>query len=367
MYEDRTQQNILQELLEIVPTDANKQEGSLIYASLSAAATKLEEAYMELGIRYENCFEDTCDREHLIRKGRGRGIEPYPATYPVYKGEFNCPMNIGDRFSLDMYNFTIIEKITDLEYRLKCETPGTEANNCFGELEALTYNKDFEYGRLTELLIPAKDEQSTEDFRKEYYATVASQEFAGNIPAYISKIGKMDGVGYCKPIACKYGAGTVGCVIIDNQYRQPTSELIQDLQNKIDPETDVNNIGKQYGLPEMESYKGKGYGWAPFNHTVIVAGVKNIPINVNMSIQLKEGYAAEKVKPNIEKSIDKYFLDLSESWKDIPNITVRKSYIEAAVLGIDGVLDIISTTINSESTITLNYDEIPIRGEIIIE
>ena len=75
MFEDRTYENILQEMLSEIPNDLNKSEGSLIYTACSKQALKLEEVYINMSDIYENMLPDTQDIEHLIRYAKERGIE----------------------------------------------------------------------------------------------------------------------------------------------------------------------------------------------------------------------------------------------------------------------------------------------------
>lgn len=359
MYEDRTQQNILRELLESTPSDCNKQEGTLIYAPLAAEAEKIEDIYIEIATNYDNCMADTADREHLIRRAKERGLTPKQATSALYRAEFNCSIRVGERFWQGKYHFKVTEKIADKEYKIQCEETGIATNNLFGKIEPVEYIEEFETGSIIELLIPAEDEQSTEDFREEYFSSVSSPNFSGNISFYVKEVGKIDGVGYCKPIPLTTPFQMIECVIIDSEWKEPTNELVQKVQNIVDPETDINNIGKEYGLPELSNYKGLGYGIAPIFHNVIVRGVVNHQIEIYGRIEFKEGFNENKIVSDIFDSIEKYFNELAADWRNTTQITVRSSYIISYILSIDGVLDVYDISIGKEENIRLEYDEIP--------
>lgn len=366
MFEDRTQENILQELLDMVPSDANTNEGSLIYATLAAAAEKLEDAYIDIETVYDNSFADTCDREHLIRRAAERGLAPAEATGAVYKAEFNCEMSVNDRFSKGDYNFILTAAIEGYTYYAKCETAGVCGNNSIGKFDSyLGYNEKYDNeGAITELLIPGEDEEETEVLRQRYFDSVASKEFAGNVPAYINTINSLNGVGNTKVIPCADGPGTVKCIIMSSLFGPPTQELIDNIQNTIDPATDANNYGQTFGLPVMQEYKAKGYGLAPINHDVIITGVIQEEIDISATLELDTGYMLEDVIENIKSTIDSYFFELNKAWGNTQVTIIRKTYIESRILALEGIIDISGTTINGQDTITMEVDKIPTRGDV---
>lgn len=365
MYKDRTQANILREMLADAPTDCNKQEGTLIHASLAMEAEKIEDAYIELDTSYNNCMADTCDREHLIRRARERGLEPKAASHATYRAVFNCAVRNGERFWQGKYHFKVSEQMAPLQYKVVCEETGKATNNCFGPVEPVEYLVEFETGSIVELLIPAEDAQATEDFRREYYDSIASPSYAGNIPFYIKEVGKIDGVGYCKPIPITKPYQVIECVIVDSQWKAPSLELVAYVQNIVDPETDVNSIGKEYGLPDMRNYKGMGYGIAPAFQDVLIKGVKEFTIDLSGSLEIDMYYDYSQVMEKVEAAVDRYFVALAAGWKDVSNIVVRSSYIMSSILDVDGVIDVGSVYIGKgEESIRLDYDQIPVRGRM---
>lgn len=365
MYKDRTQANILREMLANAPTDCNKQEGTLIHAALAVEAEKIEDAYIELDSSYNNCMADTCDREHLIRRALERGLEPKAATHAIYRAIFNCEVRVGERFWQRKYHFKVLEQMAPLQYKVVCEETGKKTNNCFGQVEPVEYIAEFESGSIVELLIPAEDEQDTEDFRREYYDSIASPSYAGNIPFYVKEVGKLDGVGYCKPIPITKPHQVIECIIVDSQWKAPSQELVAYVQNVVDPETDVNSIGKEYGLPEISSYKGLGYGIAPAFQDVLIRGVQEIVIDLTGTLEIDANYDYSLVMEKVEAAVDRYFAELAAGWKDVPYIVVRSSYIMSSILDVDGVIDVGSIHMGKgEENIKLEYDQIPIRGRL---
>ena len=157
--------------LERVPNNVDKREGSIIYDALSASVAELAQLYIEIDWTLDQCFADTAEREYLIRRAKERGLEPNQATYAVLKGEFDIEIPLNARFRLGEYNYKAIEIIDDSAhtYKMQCETIGQEGNRHFGKLIPVEPIKNLKKAELTELLIPAQEEEHTEAFRERYF------------------------------------------------------------------------------------------------------------------------------------------------------------------------------------------------------
>lgn len=357
MFEDKTYESLLNEKLRQVDSKYDKREGSIIYDALAPNSAETVMMYIQLEWMFKQMFGDTADREYLIKIAKDtRGIEPKSATYAILKGEFNIEIPIGSRFSLDTLNYIAIELIDDTNhsYKMRCETVGTEGNKHFGTMIPINYISGLTTCELTELLIPAEDEEDTETFRKRWRDSFNATAFGGNRADYMEKIKAIQGVGgaKCYRTTNEFGelvGGHVKCVIIASDYSVPTPELVNTVQHKIDPTQDMG-----------------GYGLAPIGHVAHIQAVIGKEIDIQSIITYESGFSYEDIKSQIEDAVDNYFLNLAQAWEASANLIVRISQIESAILEIDGVIDIADTLINgSASNITLEVDEIPVRGEII--
>lgn len=98
---------------------------------------------------------------------------------------------IGSRFNLNELNYVATAFMESADgyfyYQMECETEGTNGNKFFGELSSIEYiDKDLT-GELTELLIPAEDEEDTEALRTRYLNSFDSNPFGGNKQDYVEK------------------------------------------------------------------------------------------------------------------------------------------------------------------------------------
>jgi uncharacterized phage protein gp47/JayE len=353
MYEGITYELILQRMIDRVLAqnpNIDTREGSIIYNALAPAAVELQNMYIQLDTILNESFADTQTRDYLIKRCAERGVIPEPATKAILKGEFNIDVPIGSRFSLDILNYRVIEKISNGVFKLECETFGTEGNQRFGTLIPIDYIEGLTSAELTELLIPGEDEEETESLRERYFNSLESQSFGGNIVDYKEKTKQLPGVGGVKVYPVWAGGGTVKLVIIDSTYNVPSSTLIDSVQTAVDP---IQN-------------QGKGVGFAPIGHVVTVEGVSATSIDISTNITYQDGWTWADIEPYVYEAIDDYFHELASSWENESNLIVRISQIEIRILNVAGVLDIADTTINGlAQNFTLGADSIPVRGEVI--
>lgn len=343
---------IMKRLLDKVDDSIDKREGSFIYNALAPAATEMEMLYIEQENNQKESYADTASREYLIKRAKERGIRPYPATKAIVKAEITpsgLSIEVGNRFSLDEVVYVATGNIDTSHIRLECENAGTVGNKSAGELVPVEYVDGLQSISIAELLIPAEDEEDTEDFRKRYFDSFGSQAFGGNIQDYKEKTKAISGVRGVKVTPNWKGAGTVKLTIISSDYGVPSSELIQQVQEKIDP----------------QGQSGKGYGIAPIGHVVTVDGVTSQAVNIQTNIAYQSGWSYQASKTYIEKAIDDYFLELAKNWENENQLVVRVSQIETRILNAQGVLDIQGTRLNGQANnVTLAERQIPKRGSI---
>jgi uncharacterized phage protein gp47/JayE len=357
VYEHQTFETILQRMLARVPNDIDKWPGGVIYDALAPAAAELAQLYAELDINLNLSFADTASGEYLSRRAAEFGVIRRPATKARRQGLFygadDTPMDvsIGSRFSIDGVNYAAISRIAAGVYTLECETAGTVGNQHFGALLPITFVPGLSRAELGAVLVPGEDEEDDESLRQRYYAAINEPAFGGNVADYKQKIGVMEGVGGVKVFPVWQGGGTVKCTIIASDWSAPSQQLVDEVQNAIDPPAN----------------SGQGYGLAPIGHHVTIAGVLPVTIDVATTVTLADGVTVGQIQGPIEEVIDAYLLGLRRAWVNEPQLVVRISQIEAAILTVPGVVDVTGTTLNgSAANVTLDAEEIPVLGTVVI-
>lgn len=348
MYENVTYELIMNRMLDRVSEQVDKREGSVIWDALAPAAVELELMYIEFELILQETFGDTASREYLIRRAKERGITPYPATYALLKGEFNIDVPIGSRFSLNDLNYSVVEQIGTGVFKMECEALGVQGNKYFGDLIPIEYIDGLQTAKLTELLIPGEDEEDTESLRTRYFESFDTKPFGGNQKDYIQKTNSIAGVGSTKVTPIWDGGGTVKLTILNSEFDKASSELVNTVQQEIDPTKD-----------------GHGVGIAPIGHIVTVNTADEIAVNITSNIIFDEGYSFTGQKQNIIDAISAYLLELRKEWANQTNLVVRIAQIETRILAIKGIIDISGTKINgAASNLTLTKYQIPVMGGV---
>lgn len=357
MYEGQTYEVILQRMLDRVPNNVDKREGSIIFDALAPAAAELAQMYIELDININLSYADTATGEALERRTAEFGVNREPSTKARRRGLFyasgEVPMDvpIGSRFSINDLNFVAISRISMGQWVMECEMLGVVGNQDFGAMLPIDYIEGLSRAELTDVLIPGEDAETDESLRQRYISAVNEQAFGGNVADYKQKINAIDGVGGTKVFPVWNGGGTVKATIIGSDFNPPSPELVNQVQTIIDPT--VNS--------------GQGIGLAPIGHEVTITGAQALEIDVTATLTLDPETTIPQVQGDVEEAVNAYLLSLRQSWANDPTVIVRVSQIESRILTVQGVLDISATQLNGGTdNITLTDEQIPSLGTVTL-
>lgn len=98
MYEDRTQDVIVEEMLSEL-SGIRTDENSIAYNACVKTASELEDAYGDISDIYDNMLPDTQDISHLIAYAKERGISYHYESAPVVRGSFEQEIETGEMFT----------------------------------------------------------------------------------------------------------------------------------------------------------------------------------------------------------------------------------------------------------------------------
>ena len=360
MFEDKTFENILGEMLAYVEQqnpELDTRVGSVIYTALAPIAMELETAYHEMVMIMDEAFLDTASLEYLVKHGNQVGVELREATCGHYVGEFDVAVEIGSRFNLDKFNYNVIDKISDptddnayYTYELVCETAGTEPNGYLGKLTPITFCQNLTHAELVSVISYGEDEEDTEAYRYRIQTHIMNPPLNGNVAQYNEWLDEYEGVGKYKVQPLWNGANTVKLVILDSENKRASDELIANVQEYFDPNSE-----------------GMGNGVAPIGAVVTVSSVEEVPVYFYCNFTLKDGYTEAEVTESIINAVDEYLQSMV-----FEKQTVSYMPISAAVYNAEGVEDVVElvVSVNGVSmeigasdfipSITLNSDEIAV-------
>lgn len=188
-------------------------------------------------------------------------------------------------------------------------------------------------------------EIETDDaYRSRYYELLRTPINGVNANTYVVRAKEVDGVSGARCIPTWNGVNTVKVVIIGNDYKPADTELVNSVQQYIDP-----------------NKNGDGSGTAPIGAVTTVVSATTQTINVKITSLTIADYAnLDSVKHDITNAIDRY----------IKSIVFQKDYISVAqiasvIMQVNGVEDYSNLMINGgHVNISIAVDECPVLGVI---
>ena len=358
MFEDKTFENILDNMLEYVRNRNAKldtRDGSIIYTALAPMAMELETAYHNLDRILDESFVETASKEYLVRFGNQLGVLLNEATCGHFLGEFDAKVEIGSRFNLDEYNYSVIQKLKEETvdgvlhyfYELVCETAGKEPNELFGYLTPITYVDGLTYAALVSNIILGEDEEDTEAYRYRLQVHTQNPPIDGNIAQYVEWLDEFDGVGKYRIIPCWDGANTVKVVISDSENRSIDTTIVGNLVDRV----------QEYLDPEST---GMGDGKAPIGAIVSVCSATETKVFVSCDLKFKNGTSDEGVN-QVKDSIREYLKTIS-----LESDTIDYMQLMAAIYNTDCVeyVQQLSVTVGS---IVMNPSETPFVQNVTLD
>ncbi len=362
----------LRKMLDAVPDNVDKREGSIIYDALAPAALVMGQQSLDMANVVKETYIKTASGEFLDYRAIEHGTSRYPATQTEAKAkvlndkkELLDNVQIGDKFASigDSPIFYAVTKINaDLTVELTAETAGSSANSYIGQILPVTPNDLLSWAEITEIIAPARDVESDDHLRARLLSSQSWIAYGGNVADYLDMTGKIDEVGAAQIYPTWNGGGTVKVVILNNDLMPASASLVQKVKNTLDP----------------EDKQAEGYGLAPIDHAVTVTAPEKLIVNIDISVKLDDTKVVRYVKDSITKAIEGYFQSLREDWSDINQRlgrgyeqTIYRSKILSQVMLIEGVVNAKLPSLNGKDTdIDLIFNnaksQLPVVGTVTI-
>lgn len=345
MYGDQTFEAILERMLGNLPNDIDKREGSVAYDMLAPKAIELAMAYLELSNVIDIGFAATTYGEFLDLKASEAGLTRIPsakATGFVFFESLVDGLEIpagtvvytdsGVRFLTDndtaIFEGSASSSITAEVAGLAGNVPVNSIINV--EIAELTCNNDT-------VTVGGKDTQSDEDLLNAYNAKLRAPVASGNIHHYRQWASEVSGIGDARVIPLWNGNGTVKVMLVSTEKKPVTAGKVTEVTNYI------NSV-------------------RPIGATITVESAVAKTITVSADLTLAINYTLAGVKTEIEREITEYFAAAS-----FVDIDIKFSKIGNIILGIPGVLDYTTLTVNgTSSNVLLAENETPVLGVVTL-
>ncbi len=342
MFSNQTYEVIKQRILDNVNIDIDKREGSFTSNMVSPLSQELAKAYINMGdILSLGFIEDNFDT-FLDKRVSEFGVHRKQGSKAI--GE----IKVEGKDGATIENGTIV-KANDLYFTVLNDIELPNDNTIYVEANEAGYkynllaNTEFELveknEKITKLVNKVDfangvDVETDEDLRKRFVKVVNNPSTSGNKNHYEEWALQINGVGRAIVYPLWNGNGTVKVMIIGNDNKPVTEEIIEVCEAHI---SENMPIGCQL--------------------TVITPSLLNVTISA--SIELKEGYELEDVKLEFENNLSEYLKDVTNE------LTYSKVY--GLLVNLAGIGDINNLLVNdSNSNITISEDKIVNISEIIL-
>lgn len=370
-YEEKDFDYFLDQMLDAVPENIDKREGSIIYDALAPAAAVMGQQALDMANLIKESYIKTADGEFLDYRAVEHGTERYQATQTEVKAKFTdfegnpVKVEVGDQFASvgeSPIFYTVTKVNADQTGEMQADEPGTVANSYLGQVLPVTPNDALSWAEITEIIAPARDVETDDHLRERLLNSTSWIAYGGNVADYIDMLSKIDEVGAGQVYPVWNGPGTVKLVIVDNSLMPASASLCEKVKERIDP-------------PDSE---GKGIGLAPIDHTVTVVAPTKLVVNISTAIKLDGSTPPDTAKSEIKKALESYFATLRKSWNAVDRTTGRgysvivyRSRILSQIMAIPGVINATVPTLNgAENDIALKFDattsQLPVLGEVTL-
>lgn len=371
-FQNKDYDYFLRKMLDAVPDNIDKREGSIIYDALAPAALVMGQQSLDMANVIKETYIKTASGEFLDYRAIEHGTSRYPATQTEAKAKVlndkKEPLDnvqIGDKFASigDSPIFYVVTKINDdLTVELTAEVKGSSANSYIGQILPVTPNDLLSWAEITEITAPARDVESDDHLRARLLSSQSWIAYGGNVADYLDMTSKIDEVGAAQIYPTWNGGGTVKVVILNNDLMPASASLVQKVKNALDP----------------EDKQAEGYGLAPIDHAVTVTAPEKLIVNVDISVKLDDTKVTRYVKDSITKAVEGYFQSLREDWADINQKlgrgyqeTIYRSKILSQVMLTEGVVNAKLPSLNGkDADIDLIFNneksQLPVVGTVTI-
>lgn len=329
--------DLLQEMLEKVPSDVDKREGSIIYDALAPCAYFLAQQNFQMEHFIDLVFPDTAVGEYLDRIVLSYGLKRKEATASVRKMKATAEVSLGTRWGINNLVYVVTDRISPDEavYEVTCEMAGDIGNQYSGALQPIS-NVTGVSAELTDIITAGTDLETDEALRERLYTKVRLPATSGNAYHYQQWALEVPGAGDAKVFPLADGPGTVTILVIDSN-----KEISRSLPEEV--------------AAYIETVR-------PIGATVTVKAPETVNISITANILLDGSRSREQITEDYKKAADQFL-------KDTIFDTYRISHAKlgSLLLDVPGVEDFEDFLLNSSlGNVTIGEKQIPVLGDVVL-
>ncbi len=344
---------VQKELLSEIDDSYEKTKGYFLWDILKAVAVGIKNLLEKLQI-----VSDKLDIKNIYGKERERfifqrtGITRRQATFSegVVTVKGNGIVTKGDFFETEgLVRFEAMETVNVIEQAdilVKAVLAGASGNVPIGSITKMPITIQGITSCINKTATKGGYEaESDNDLLLRYYERLREPATSGNIYHYKRWAKEVEGVGAVHVFPLWAGDNTVKIVIIDLERQPASTELVEKVQNYIDPDC-----------------TGTGEGVAPIGAYCTVESAKPIIINISVMLHTSKYAVLEVIKKEIKTKITDYLKQIAFE-QDYASF----AQIGANILSVENVLDYENMTLNGlTQNITCKKEEVMLLGKLVL-
>lgn len=369
MFEDYTEEWLLEDILSHAPDGIDTRQGSIFYDAVAGVAGKIAKLYTDLDLVAEMTKLTQAGGDALDVKATEYGVTRLAATAARYRVTFTGTLpEAGERFYTDGRYFVLVYD-DDVElYLLEAEEAGEDGNEVYAGTAAVPVNtiEGLESATFGEIYEHGSDSEDDDSLRARVEEKIATPTENGNRQQYKSWCESTDGVGVARIFPLWNGENTVKAVLIDSTG-QPCSEAkIKEVQDFIDPADKGMTVevgGRTYTVGD-----GLGNGVASIGAHFTACSADALVVDVAFTAELAGGATAEEAAEEAAEAIEGYFRNLVLEAEQAADVVVRISNVGALLTELRSILDYSNLTLNGGTVNIVPGDEaVPVVGEVVVD
>lgn len=350
--EDITEEFLIEECVEMgLELGVDTSQGSIYMDAAAGHILRTAKFFNDLRQVQEIISLNTCTGEVLDERLMERGMSRNPpqATSAQYKVIFvGSTPEIGDRMMCDGHFFIL--GLDGEDYILTSEETGSNLNYLEAGLPVIP-ELDVDNlisATLGELMTAALDPEDDDSARERLIRKISGPAENGNRTQVKAWCEEVEGVGRARIIPLWDGENTVLGIIVAADGGVPTSQLVESVQNYLDP-----------------GAAGMGEGVATIGQFFTAKAAEAVTIDISVDIEKQSEANYVTIKEKLIQEMQKYLADLALGSED--KSTVRYTSVGAKIAQVAGVVDYDNLTMNgNRQNVICTIYQVPVLGEVTI-
>lgn len=369
MFESKTYDALMSEVLSSAPEDIDTRQGSIFYDAVSGVVLKIAELYTNLDMISDLTRLSTAEGEYLDIKADEYGIKRHSATKAQYYAVFSgtAPLS-GERFFANGLYFTLVINDSNEKY-FEAEEGGTAYNGIPSGTPAIPMNnlEGLDSAVFGSVRSYADDAESDASLRLRIYDKISGIGESGNKQHYKEWCESVDGVVKARIFPLWNGGNTVKAALIGSEGLPCSQSVVEAAQEFVDPadnggSTTVDGVTYVVG-------DGLGNGAAPIGAHFTAAPALKTLLNVVVYCHAEDVTDIAAAELRMAEVLGDYCKDIALSGDETSGGIVRHNDIIVAITTeVREITDFSSLTINgSTDNIIIPPENVPVIATAAIE